>query len=209
MRLKNEFLDYEYTNLYGDFRKKEIKSAEVVGDLRLEYEYGEEFDTSGIKLLVEFTENRFENIYVDVTPEMVQGFQSTDQNVYISIFDEGIDGYKGWMQFSIIYNGLTLITTKQYQYKVNTDMESIQLSEDNLQFEIGEKASLAEKYLSITWVNKNGESGSENLVDKWSIPYNYNVSGLNTDQLGNFEGQVRFHFKYLKFNYTVVANEQN
>ena len=202
MKMKNEFLEYEITTLYGDFKEKKIKEAVVVGSPKLVYEYGEEFDCQDAKIRLEFEDSKYESIFIDITSDMVQGFKSVDSSIYI--FDEE-NGYKSTFNFRVIYNMTTLAETESFEYFVKTDLKEVSLSEDNLTFKLNESASLVSKFISINWTKINGESGSELIVkNNYSASENYYISFIDTSEVGTFVGRIRYHFKYFTFYYTVL-----
>lgn len=206
MRMANSMIEDEFIILYGKFVLKEIDTLTVLGQPKIYYEYGETFDLGNAKLLVKYKDTKYANEIVEITPEMVSEFATEDngQDCYSSTNYPSYDFCGSFYVRALDKNGYAL-SSVGIRYYVNTDLETLSLSEESLTFNFGDSVYLSSKNLSVNWTDKNGESGTEKLLDaeSQSSNNNYSISNLSTNFIGSSTFKLRYHFKTIDVNYTV------
>lgn len=227
LRVSYEMINSTGLILYGKFVQKEIYNISVVGQIKTHYEYGESIDLGNAKIFITYKDPKYESEIIAITSDMIIGFSTVDtgQYAYISL-DDSAQPYDfcGSVSFKIDLskfqnNGSNIPSTSinsnifytdNISYYVNSDLETFTLSEEELTFNFGDPTYLSSKNLSVNWTNKNGESGTEKLMDTTlTIPggLNYKVSNLKTNSLGSSTFKLRYHFKTIEVNYTVTPTE--
>lgn len=208
-----------YINLYAKIVEKEVEKLSIVGEPKLEYKYGEDFDANGAKLLIEYADSKYEDELIEITEDLITNFKTKDENndprpeIWRSHFS--YPDYETYhSNFYICLNNISIGT----EYVVISDIQSFSIDETKLVFKQGDIVSLEEKGIVVNYTDLQGDIGSEALSD-WLIqqsvePYDYFVATLNnydhtlsTENVGVFTAELRYHFKKITVTYMVLVNE--
>ncbi len=214
-RISNDMLKNKDNVLYAKFTQKVIKAVKVIGAIKTEYGYGENFDAGTGKLLIQYADKQFEDEIVDISSNMVSGFYLLNNDfgsgvVITPNFTYTLEmaaeeaknadrAYYSTMCLVVMdHNGEVLGKTDGIRYKVNSDIETFTINNIPT-FEFGEDSSIEEKGIVISWTDINGNTGMENLTSDTD----FSVKNLITEKIGTYKFSLTYHFRTLEFEYMV------
>lgn len=215
--------------LYAKFIDREIKQVSIIGELKTHYQYGEEFDANGAKLKIEYVDKNYDDEIIDITKEMVGSFYTTDDKGYsFNNTDTGV------CDTAYINHRPNTLSNKAvyFTYYVDSDIESFSVVDSNeLIFTHGEDTNFRNRNVNITWTDKTGNTGTTKLTEFNNRTMNYNIekkkettgwfgyiqvdfiflyylnNNLDVSNYGTFTAELRYHFKTIEVEYTVLPNE--
>ncbi len=210
-----------YIVLYANFKEKEVDNISLLGEPQTEYQYGEQFNANGAKILISYKDKNFENEVIDLTEECISEFYTTDEYFKTNKSDS-YNSIK--QQFRININS----SSKYVNYIVHSDIDNFSIDESELVFVNGGDTNFRNKSIIACWTDTNGQTGTTKLTEEPNYKTNYYISNqsyfyfgyiyigiwdgyinnhLNVDSCGTFTAYLRYHFKTIEVTYTVLPNE--
>ena len=214
-----------YIVLYANFKEKEVDNISLLGEPQTEYQYGEQFNANGAKILISYKDKNFEDEVVDLTEEYIFEFYTTDEYFKTNKSDS-YNSIK--QQFRISINS----TSKYVDYIVHSDIDNFSIDESELLYVNGGDTNFRNKSIIACWTDTNGQTGTTKLTEEPNYKINYYISNqkpsnnnlyieyfyigiwggyinnhLNVDSYGTFTAYLRYHFKTIEVTYTVLPNE--
>lgn len=214
-----------YIVLYANFKEKEVDNISLLGEPQTEYQYGEQFNANGAKILISYKDKNFEDEVIDLTEECISEFYTTDEYFKTNKSDS-YNSIK--QQFRISINS----SSKYVDYIVHSDIDNFSIDENELVFVNGCDTNFRNKSIIACWTDTNGQTGTTKLTEEPNYKINYYISNqkpinsyfyseyiyigilggyinnhLNVDSYGTFTAYLRYHFKTIEVTYTVLPNE--
>lgn len=202
-----------YTTIYAKFIEKEVSKLSLIGNIKSVYEYGEEFNSNGAQIKVEYKDKNYADEIVDFSVENISNFTTIDEEefngfIYFAYFGDG-EKDEQELTFKYTLNNASL----SFDYVVKTDLKSFTLNEEDLIFTHADGMNLKGKTIIANWEKLNGEIGTTILEDgsnsslRQSVIRNCALMNFKSYNYGNFTAYIRFRYKTIEVNYKVLPND--
>lgn len=222
--------------LYAKFTSREIKQLSIIGELKTHYQYGEEFDPNGAKLKIEYVDKNYDDDIVDITKEMVSGFYTTDnKGDSFNNTDTGVCGtaYIHYRpntlsttsvdftyyvdsdieSFSVVDSNELIFT---HGKDTNFRDRNINITWTDKTGNTGTtKLTEFNNYTMNYYIQKRKETTGSFIIDVVGYDfiiispgyYHYRNNCLDVSNYGTFTAKLRYHFKTIEVEYTVLPSE--
>lgn len=219
--------------LHAKFTEKDIHKISLVGQVKSVYEYGEEFDANGAKIKIEYVDKNFDDEIVDITKDMVTSFYTIDNRGYaFQITESGIkdEAYINVKEQSVKFEyfvnsditSFSVIDTSELEFTHggNTDFrnKNIKIAWTDKNNNSGETklTEFSDYTINYKIEEKKNAGSSIPILSLSPIQLEFELIGpvlsfktnsLNVSNYGTFTAQLRYHFKTIEVEYTVLPNE--
>ncbi len=202
-----------YTTIYAKFIEKEVDKLSLIGNIKSVYEYGEEFNSNGAQIKVEYKDKNYTDEIVDLSAENISNFTTIDEDEIKGLVFFGYLGYEEKDEQELTFKYTLNNASLSFDYVVKTDLKSFTLNEEDLIFTHADRRDLKGKTIIANWEKLNGETGTTTLEDgsnsslHQSVIRNCALMNFKNNNYGDFTAYIRFRYKTIAVNYKVLPND--